>query len=375
MYSPLFKQILITILLVLPVALHADTFEEGMAAYENEDYEKAMQILQPLAKQGNSQAQITMGIMYDNGLGVPTDPARALDWYIKAAEQGIPVVQHDVGVKYFQGIGTKQDYLKAARWWKLSSDAGLADSQFNLGLIYYRGLGVQKDLKEAMNLFRRAAEQDHAQAQYSLAVMYAFGQGVEKNYPEALNWFQKSAAQGVAQAQYNLGIFYENGYALEKDEKKAAEWYRKAASQGLPEARDKLAQLSPEPEPKPQIEPDFPVQAGPAESLAVVADTGTIKKEDWVMSQPADTYTLQLSSVLNESDALRFIRTHNIESNSAYVRVIIKDIVRFNVLYGNYDSLDNARMGIESLPSELQQLKPWVRNMAKLQDLIAKSQQ
>jgi len=346
----------------IPVVLSAQTFEEGMAAYQEKDYQKAHEILLPLAEQGNSQAQITLGIMYENGQGVAKDPSKALDWYIKAASQGIPVVQHDVGVKFFKGIGARQDYLQAAKWWRMAADAGLSDSQFNLGLMYYRGLGVGKDLQEARELFQHAAEQGHSHAQYSLAVMYAFGQGVEKDYAQALTWFQKSANQGVAQAQYNLGIFYENGYALEKDEKKAREWYRKAADQGLPEARQKLARLG-----------DRPAEG--KSSLPATEMPSIDKREDWALSQPATSYTLQLASLLSETDALKFIQSHNIESNSAYIRVIINDVVRFNVIYGNYSSFENAKNAIKSLPTELQQQKPWVRNMGLLQNLIVKNRQ
>ena len=40
------------------------------------------------AEQGDADAQTDLGIMYDNGFGVPQDYAEALKWYRKAAEQG-----------------------------------------------------------------------------------------------------------------------------------------------------------------------------------------------------------------------------------------------------------------------------------------------
>ena len=131
-----------------PLQVWSQTFEEGRAAYQEKDYEKALAILKPLAEQGDSQAQVTLGIMYDYGQGVDKDPQEAMKWYLKAAEQGVPVVQHDVGVKYFQGMGVPQSYEKAAYWWEQSANAGLPDSQFNLGLMYYRGLGVKKPVGE-----------------------------------------------------------------------------------------------------------------------------------------------------------------------------------------------------------------------------------
>ena len=40
---------------------------EGIAAYERGDYETALQEFQPLAEQGNADAQFNLGLMYDDG--------------------------------------------------------------------------------------------------------------------------------------------------------------------------------------------------------------------------------------------------------------------------------------------------------------------
>lgn len=366
---------------IAPANFAATTFEDGRAAYQAGDYEKALAILGPLAEAGNSHAQVALGIMYDYGQGVEQDDEEAMKWYIRAAEQGIPLVQHDVGVKYFQGLGVEQDYLEAAKWWELSANAGLADSQFNLGLLYYRGLGLEQDYTRAAELFRKAAEQGHSHAQYSLAVMYAFGNSMEKDYTEALKWFMKSADQGVAQAQFNLGVFYENGYGLDEDLDKAKQWYQKAADQGLDEARKKLAELSAgksttgktapvAPGLKEEAEVKHPV---PSKTTGATAEQHGLRGSKWVEEQKSDTYTLQLSSLPDEKSALKFIRTHKLESQAAYFRVVVKNVPRFTVIYGVYDTHDAAKQSITSLPASLQKNQPWVRNFGQLQKLIRES--
>jgi len=382
----------------VPLGLYGQTFEDGKVAYEAKDYKKALEILQPLAEVGNSQAQVTLGIMYDYGQGVSKDPVEAMKWYIKAAEQGIPVVQHDVGVKYFQGSGVKQDYLEAAKWWELSANAGLADSQFNLGLLYYRGLGLETDYQKAAELFQKAAEQDHPHAQYSLAVMNAFGQGMEKDYAEALKWFGESAGHGVAQAQYNLGVFYENGYGLTKNMDTAKQWYAKAAKQGLDEAKQKLAELSQQishPEPaalsqapvtvpaeeatieqpeEPAVVPteadDLVARQPPQTIPSTLPAAGGIKREDWVKQQKPDSYTLQLSSVLHEKDILKFIKSNKLESQAAYIQVVVNDTTRYTAIYGVYNTHAEATQAIKQLPANLQKDKPWVRNFGLLQKML-----
>jgi len=43
--------------------------------------------LRVLAEQGNADAQFTLGVMYDNGRGVPQDDTEAVRWYRLAADQ------------------------------------------------------------------------------------------------------------------------------------------------------------------------------------------------------------------------------------------------------------------------------------------------
>ncbi len=40
------------------------------------------------AETGDANAQFNLGVMYDNGMGVPKDDAEAAKWYRLAAEQG-----------------------------------------------------------------------------------------------------------------------------------------------------------------------------------------------------------------------------------------------------------------------------------------------
>ncbi len=375
--------VLCLIALLHTTVVFAASYEDGKKAYLDKDYKKALSILAPLAEDGDSQSQVTLGIMYDFGHGVAKDPAEAIKWYIKAAEQGIPVVQHDVGVKYFQGQGVEKDYLKAAYWWQQSANAGLADSQFNLGLLYYRGIGLEVDYQKASALFTSSAKQDHPHAEYSLAVMYAFGQGVDKDYAQALQWFRKSASHDVAQAQFNLGVFYENGYGLEKDPVTAKKWYELAAKGGLTEAKSKLAELespsAPAGKDTTQIQKDETIQH-PDLSELVLEQTdksssatqagNAIKRENWVRQQNPGSYTLQLSSLLREKDIVDFIQKNRIAADSAYIEVVIKGTTRYNALYGNFTTYEEAKRAIDALPGNLNKGKPWIRNFGILQDLI-----
>ncbi len=366
----------LTICVSLPLA-YAATYEEGKQAYLAKDYARALEILKPLAEQGNSQAQITMGLMYDYGHGVPKDATESIRWYRMAAEQGVPLVQHDLGVKYFQGQGVRQNYQEAAKWWEMSANAGVADSQFNLGLMYYRGIGIDKDFERAAKLFEAAAKQGHGNAQYSLAVMYAFGQSKPKDYAKALEWFRKSADQNVAQAQFNLGVFHENGYGVDKDMDKAREWYVLAANQGLQEAIEKLKTYKSPPGkkvPTTSLAKAVAEQQGVAEQKIQQVTGNTSVNEldlsDWLRQQPPDNYTLQLASVVNEQDIITYIKQSGLDSNAGYIKVVVKGITRYTAIYGIYDTYQSAENAVNELPGSIRNAKPWVRNTGILQGLL-----
>lgn len=364
-------------LLCLLINSHAlaQDYESGRSAYISGDYERALEILKPLAEDGDSEAQKVLGIMYDYGHGVEKDQQQALYWYIKSAEQGNPAVQYQVGAKYFRGEGTQQDYAEAGKWWELAANGGQVDAQFNLGLMYYRGLSVERDDIRAVRLFQQAAEQGHSYAQYSLAVMYSFGQGVEKSYDTALKWFRKSAEQGVAQAQFNMGVYYENGYGVEPDIETARSWYERASAQGLEEATNKLAELTAPVEefvavPEPTVaEAPQDIKTEPATTVETLPERG-IKRERWVLSQAPDSYTLQIGSVTNERDIIKFIEEYHIESEAAYIKVVIGGITRYNAVYGVYQDFSEATAAISNLPAGIRKVKPWVRNFGILQKML-----
>jgi TPR repeat protein len=81
---------LAAIILVLSFAetVAAGPLEDADAAVKRRDYATAVRLVRPLAEQGNASAQYTLGVFYDNGLGVPQDHIRSYMWFDLSAAQG-----------------------------------------------------------------------------------------------------------------------------------------------------------------------------------------------------------------------------------------------------------------------------------------------
>jgi len=183
------------LLLGTPSAVKADRLDEGEAAYNAGNYQKALEIFKPLAKQGEARAQYDLGVLYDEGKGVPQDYTEAVRWFRLAAEQGNAKAQYNMADMYGKGKGVPQDFKKEAKWYRLAAEQGLARTQYNLGHMYENGRGVPQDYAEALKWYHKAAEQGLVLAQFNLGVMYGNGMGVPQDYVLAYKWLSLSASQ------------------------------------------------------------------------------------------------------------------------------------------------------------------------------------
>jgi TPR repeat protein len=92
-------RIIVNAMLLLAMAAGeaaAGPLEDGEAACRHGEYPTAVQLLVPLAEQGNVAAQVTLGDMYVIGQGVLKDGVEAAKWYRKAADQGSLKAQIDL---------------------------------------------------------------------------------------------------------------------------------------------------------------------------------------------------------------------------------------------------------------------------------------
>lgn len=120
------------LLLAMTITGCVDSYEEGVNAYNAQDYQTALREFLPLANGGDATAQAYLGIMYYYGNGVPQDYSQALYWYRKAAEQGNSSAQRNLGIMYQHGNGVPKDYSQAEYWYRKSAAQGDAWGQFNL---------------------------------------------------------------------------------------------------------------------------------------------------------------------------------------------------------------------------------------------------
>lgn len=77
--------------------------DDPVLAFKQGDYETAYILWEPLAHDGDAEAQNYLGMLYYLGLGVQKDYHKAVKWYELAGKAGHPGAQRDLGLMYYSG--------------------------------------------------------------------------------------------------------------------------------------------------------------------------------------------------------------------------------------------------------------------------------
>lgn len=140
-------------------------YQNGWQAYESGSFSSAYQEWQPLAEQGNPKAQYLLGVLHQDGQGVPQDHVVAANWYQRAAEQGFAPAQNNLGLMYYKGEGVPQNRHTAAMWYERAAVQGHAHAQNNLAVMHMLGQVPASDPDRARQLFTMAAANGNVKSQ------------------------------------------------------------------------------------------------------------------------------------------------------------------------------------------------------------------
>ena len=80
------------------------------------------------AYQGDSNAQLQIGVCYANGYGVEQNYTEAVTWFQKSAEQGNAESQCLLGICYGMGYGVDKDLILACMWLNVAIENGYSDA-------------------------------------------------------------------------------------------------------------------------------------------------------------------------------------------------------------------------------------------------------
>ena len=116
-YQPI-ALLLLALALCLPFQASADdvaALEDGQKAFNSGDYNLSFALWSNLATQGHADAQVFVGLSYENGWGTAKNKKLAEIWYQKAAKNHSASGQYLLGLRYIQGSDSNRASRCAGR--------------------------------------------------------------------------------------------------------------------------------------------------------------------------------------------------------------------------------------------------------------------
>src|SRR5580700_1309361 len=99
---------------LLSVSVFAQTSSTGLL---HDKVDGQLADLSKKALEGDTNAQLRMGLAFEFGQGVDKDLDQAMRWYHMAADRGDPIAQTDLAYLYESGSAGTPDPAEAAKWY------------------------------------------------------------------------------------------------------------------------------------------------------------------------------------------------------------------------------------------------------------------
>jgi C-terminal processing protease CtpA/Prc len=125
-----------------------DPFAPIFQAIDQQQYDRARELLQPLVEGNNARAIYILAYMYQAGQGLPVDLQKANELYAKSAALKFDPAVNNLGVSYRDGRGLAQSYQQALELFTQAAALGNRQAALNAGVLYVNGQGVRRDYVE-----------------------------------------------------------------------------------------------------------------------------------------------------------------------------------------------------------------------------------
>ncbi|WP_166802245.1 caspase family protein [Microvirga pakistanensis] len=159
---------------------YAALLARALAAAQRKN--EAIEFYRLAADRGNLRAMVSLGLMLENGDGLPRDLKAAIRLYERAAVGGHPDGQINLAVALIEGVGVKRNVPRAAQLMKKASESGSAIATYNMGVLALnRQYGT---LSDAIGYFRKSIELGDPRGYLAAATLLDQGHGT-RNDPVA----------------------------------------------------------------------------------------------------------------------------------------------------------------------------------------------
>ena len=216
--------------------------------------------LKKAIENGNADALVTLGTVYEDGNRVEKRPELARELYRRAVRAESMAGRLFLGSDYLLGTNGQKNPVEAAKiirpllgYFQGMEDELTAEYLAGLGLFNLFGNVLERNPTKGFQYLEKAvsskgkeigdASETRALALVFLGQLLLSGEGIERDEKRAFDCFSAAQALGrpTGDAEYWLSQCYEHGYGVDEDGDQAKTWLRKAADMGCSDAQTQLA--------------------------------------------------------------------------------------------------------------------------------------
>lgn len=150
---------------------------------------------------GHMESCAALGLLTQDGRGVPRDLAGAEKLYRQACDGGRGVGCFNLGLMYTSGTGGTIDKARADQYFSAAAERYWTNCQagelawcMNLGVMFENGFGTPPDPERAAALYRDACERGHGDSCANFSLQELSGRGVPENPVAAVGRLRATCA-------------------------------------------------------------------------------------------------------------------------------------------------------------------------------------
>ena len=148
------------------------------------------------------------------------------------------------------------------------------------------------------------------------------------------------------------------------------------ASAQSPTSTTEESAPEPEPAPEPETAPAPAPEPTPAPTqTASTPDTpvkGELESSSWILIQDRNRFTVQMSASRDRNSVVNFLNQHarTLPAPNSIYSFARNGSTWYALLHGLFDSIEDARAAVESMPAEALVNQPWIRSVGRVQDVL-----
>ncbi len=137
--------------------------------------EDALRLLTEAGSNGDKQAFFEAARMHSEGIGTVASGETAVKMYEQGWKQWrSPEAARCLGTIFLEGLGVPEDKPKAVQYYYQAAAEGDCDAMFNLACCFDHGVGCERNVEEAVSWYRKTADDfDDREAAASLVAVYS----------------------------------------------------------------------------------------------------------------------------------------------------------------------------------------------------------